>query len=145
MAKVSYEEIQHGGKLMAIILRAEYTTEKTKFFSPSDFPQQVGYIVYKKGGVIKAHSHRELHRKVTLTQEILFIKQGKAQINLYTVDKEYLTSRELNAGDTIFLCSGGHGFKILEDTEMIEVKQGPYSGRDDDKELFEGVENDPGK
>lgn len=145
MEDKSYEEIKHNDRLIAIILRSHYTSEKTIFFSPPDFSQQLGYIVYKKDGVIKAHSHKEVHRKITLTQEVLFIKKGRLAVNLYTLDKEYITSRELNTGDIIFLCSGGHGFKMLEDTEMVEVKQGPYSGKESDKELFEGIENDTSK
>ncbi len=145
MENKSYEEIKHNDKLVAIILRSHYTSEETIFFSSPDFSQQLGYIVYKKGGVIKTHSHKEVHRKITLTQEVLFIKKGRLLVNLYTTEKEYITSRELNSGDIIFLCSGGHGLKMLEDTEMIEVKQGPYSGKESDKELFEGIENDTGK
>ncbi len=142
MQDKTYEEIRHNGKLMAIILRANYTSNKTTFFSPPDFSQQLGCIVYKKDGVIKAHFHKETHRNITVTQEVLFIRKGKLVVNFYTTSKEYITSRELSTGDIIFLCSGGHGFKMLEDTEMIEVKQGPYSGKDTDKEVFEGIEND---
>jgi hypothetical protein len=140
MQNKSYEEIKHNDKLIAIILRANYTSDRTTFFSSPEFSQQLGYIVYKKNGIIKAHFHKENHRKIILTQEVLFIKKGKIIVNFYTADKKYITLRKLNAGDTIFLCSGGHGFKMLEDTEIVEVKQGPYSGRDSDKELFEGVE-----
>ena len=142
MQNSDYEEIKYNGRLLAIILRAIYTSAQTTFFSSPDFSQQLGYIVHKKNGVIKAHLHKEVHRKITLTQEVLFIKKGELIINLYTPDKEYITSRELSSGDVVFLCSGGHGFEMLEDTEMIEVKQGPYSGKDNDKELFEGVESD---
>lgn len=145
MKDKSYEEIKHNDKLVAIILRANYVSEKTTFFGSPDFSQQLGYIVYKKDGVIKAHFHKESHRNIVLTQEVLFIKKGKLIVNFYTTDKEYIASKELNAGDIIFLCSGGHGFKMIEDTEMIEVKQGPYSGKDIDKELFEGIENDTSK
>lgn len=145
MQDKNYEQIKHDDKLIAIILRADYASDRTKFFSPPDFSQQLGYIVYKEDGIIKAHFHKEVHRKITLTQEVLFIKRGKLIINFYTSDKEYITSRQLNEGDITFLCSGGHGFKMLEDTEMVEVKQGPYSDKQDDKEIFEGVENDSGK
>jgi hypothetical protein len=136
MEDKSYEEIKHNDNLVAIILRSYYMSEQTIFFSSPDFSQQLGYIVYKKDGVIKTHSHKEVHREITLTQEVLFIKKGRLAVNLFTPDKKYITSRELNAGDIIFLCSGGHGFAMLEDTEMIEVKQGPYSGKESDKELF---------
>lgn len=142
MQDKSYEEIKHNDKLVAIILRSHYIPEKTTFFSPPNFSQQLGYIVYKKDGVIKAHFHKEIHRKIALTQEVLFIKNGRLIVNFYTTNKEYITSRGLNAGDIIFLCSGGHGFKMLEDTEMIEVKQGPYSGKENDKEVFEVIENE---
>ncbi len=142
MQNNDYEEIRHSDKLVAIILRANYTPAQTTFFSPPDFSQQLGYIVYEKDGVIKPHLHKEVHRKITLTQEVLFIKKGALIVNFYTTNKEYIASRQLYSGDVIFLCSGGHGFEMLEDTEMIEVKQGPYSGKDNDKELIEGVEYD---
>ena len=137
-----YEEIKHNDKLIAIILRSNYSRNETTFFNPPDFSQQLGYIVYKKDGIIKPHFHKKVHRDITLTQEVLFIKKGRLTINFYTTGKKYIESRELKEGDVIFLCSGGHGFKMLEDTEMVEVKQGPYSGREDDKVIFKGVEND---
>ena len=77
-----------------------------------------------------------------LTQEVLFIKRGKIIVDFYTNDKKYVISRILNTGDLLFLCNGGHGFEVLEDTEMFEVKQGPYSSKQKDKEVFKGVEND---
>lgn len=136
----AYEEIRHEGKLIAIIVRSNYTSDGIMFFSPPDFSQQIGYLPHKKGGVIKPHIHKKIERKVTLTQEVLFIRKGKVLVNLYAEDKKHIASRELSAGDVILLCSGGHGFKILEDIEMIEVKQGPYSGKGNDKEVFEGIE-----
>jgi len=145
MTDKTYEKVIFKNKLYAIILRAGYTNNKTTFFSSPEFSQQLGYIVYKKDGIIKPHFHKEVRREIILTQEVLFIKKGKAIINFYTNKKNFLGSRVLNQGDVIFLCSGGHGFKMLEDTEMVVVKQGPYSGREGDKVVFEGVENDSSK
>lgn len=136
----AYEEIKYKGKLIAIIVRSNYASDSIMFFSPPDFSQQLGYLPHKKGSVIKPHIHKQIERKVTLTQEALFIRKGRILVNLYTEDKKHIASRELSAGDVILLCSGGHGFKILEDIEMIEVKQGPYSGKGNDKEVFEGIE-----
>ena len=45
-------------------------------------------------------------------------------------EHNYLESRVLEGGDTILLAGGGHGFEVLEDLAMIEVKQGPYAGDD---------------
>ena len=47
-------------------------------------------------------------------------------------------SRVLGPGDVIILMSGGHGFEVLEDLNMVEVKQGPYVG-DADKTRFEAA------
>ena len=135
----NYEEIEHKNKLIAIIIKSNYSSDKTVFFSPPSFSQQLGYLRHNKGGSIKAHFHKEVRREIILTQEVLFIKEGKVKIDLYTIEKEYITSRELAGGDIIFLCTGGHGFKILEDSEIIEVKQGPYSNREIDKESFDGI------
>jgi hypothetical protein len=61
-------------------------------------------------------------------------------VDFYGKDQRYLESRELEAGDTIMLVSGGHGFEVLEEIAMIEVKQGPYSG-DADKTVFSPVDS----
>ncbi|WP_316758660.1 MULTISPECIES: hypothetical protein [Pedobacter] len=88
-----------------------------------------------KGYVIEPHVHKIVERKVTLTQEVLYIKTGKVLINFYDNDQQYLENRILEKGDVILLASGGHGFEMLDDTEMIEIKQGPYIG-DEDKVRF---------
>ena len=99
----------------------------------------------RQGHIIPAHFHKKIQREIFLTQEVLLIKKGEIQVNLYSNEQEFLTSRLLHAGDIIFLCSGGHGFTMLQDSEIVEVKQGPYSGRDSDKENFAGIENDTGQ
>lgn len=136
----AYEEIKHDGKIIAMILRADFNSEGIEFFSPADFSQQLGFLPHKKGKIIPAHFHKKVQREINLTQEVLFIRKGKLRVNLYTREKTFITARELTTGDVVFLCSGGHGFELLEDTEMIEVKQGPYSGKEGDKVIFEGVE-----
>ena len=73
-----------------------------------------------------------------MTQEVLFIKKGILRVDFYDEYEDYLESRDLHAGDLILLISGGHGFHVIEEVEMIEVKQGPYAG-DNDKKRFPGV------
>ena len=138
----SFEEIRHEGKTIAMILRSDFHAPASRFFSPADYSQQFGFLVHPGGHTIPAHFHKKIHREITLTQEVLLIKKGEIQVNLYNNQQEFLTSRLLRAGDIIFLCSGGHGFTILQDSEIVEVKQGPYSGRESDKVNFAGVEND---
>jgi hypothetical protein len=145
MKDSGFEEIRHQDKTIAIILRRDFNSSESRFFSPADFSQQFGFLVHRKNHTIPAHFHKKIQREIALTQEVLFIKKGEIQVNLYSNEQEFLTSRILLAGDFIFLCSGGHEFSMLQDSEIVEVKQGPYSGRDSDKENFKGIENDPGQ
>ena len=109
------------------------------FLHPIVFRNNFGYLPHKKGNVIKPHKHKINKREILYTHEVLFIKKGKVKVNFYDRDKNTVGSEHLNCGDIILLCGGGHGFEILEETIMIEVKQGPFIGIED-KERFEGVE-----
>ena len=120
---------------LGIIVRNEYRQEGVSFITPNELSQQVAYMRHPDGKVIDAHVHNMVHRNVVLTQEVLFIKKGKLRVDFYDDYKDYIQSVVLQAGDTILLVSGGHGFKVLEEVEMIEVKQGPYTG-DLDKTRF---------
>ena len=128
--------IGESGEMLAIILRAQHQKNGIEFFTPDDFPQQLGYMKHKKGHLIKPHLHNKIERIVNYTFEVLFVKSGIVKVNFYDLNKAYLKSKLLNKGDVILLAYGGHGFEILEDSEMIEVKQGPYAG-DDDKTRFD--------
>lgn len=135
---MSLLEIRKKDKLLAIIIKNDYTCDGVDFITPGEFSQQLAYMHHPAGKVIDAHIHNVVHRNVVYTQEVLFIKKGKLRVDFYDDYKDYLESCILEAGDTILLTSGGHGFKILEEVEMIEVKQGPYAG-EEDKTRFEAV------
>jgi hypothetical protein len=129
------EQLISDSQIIAVIIHHEFTKDGIEFFTPGDFSQQLGYMKHQKGETIQEHIHVLHVREVQYTQETLFIKKGRVKINFYHHDKSFFTSRELKTGDVILLASGGHGFEFLEETEMIEVKQGPYCG-DQDKERF---------
>ena len=129
------EKIIHKEQMFALILRSRYESDGIKFFTPDDFPQQLGYMRHKKGHKIIPHLHNKVKREISYTFEVLMVKSGKVKVNFYDDHKQYLENKILNKGDVILLAYGGHGFEILEDSEMIEVKQGPYAG-DDDKTRF---------
>lgn len=130
------EQVSFQEKLFAIIIRANYKKEGISFFTPGDFSQQLGYMNRPKGYIIEPHVHNLVERKVTLTQEVLYIKAGKVRIDFYNNERIYLESRIVETGDVVLLAFGGHGFEMLETSEMIEVKQGPYCG-DEDKVRFD--------
>jgi hypothetical protein len=135
------ENILHNDQLMSIIIRSQYYAEDIKFFTPDDFSQQLAYMNREKDYVIPPHVHNPVERKVSHTQEVLFIKSGKVRVDYYDDDKNYLESRTLGQGDVVLLSGGGHGFCMLEDSEIIEVKQGPYAG-DRDKTRFDPITDD---
>jgi len=133
------DRIVQGTTELAVILRASYVREGITFLTPNDYSQQLGYMHRRAGYRIPAHIHNSVPRSVTYTREVLFVKSGRLRVDFYGDDRQYVESCILNAGDVILLASGGHGFEMLEDTEMIEVKQGPYAG-DQDKTLLDPVE-----
>jgi mannose-6-phosphate isomerase-like protein (cupin superfamily) len=136
-APPAVERIEHAGELHALIVRREFAEPGIHFFTPNDFSQQLGVMCHPAGKVIGAHVHKPVRRTIAFTQETLFIRRGRLRVDFFGEDQAYLESRELKGGDVILLIKGGHGFLVLEDLEMIEVKQGPYAG-DEDKTRFEG-------
>lgn len=124
------EKITHNGKLYAIIVGSDFKTPGIKFFTPDEFGQQLGYMNRPAGYTIEPHTHTETERTIAYSQEVLFIRSGKLNVDLYDEADELFTSRVLVTGDVILLAAGGHGFTVLEDTEMIEVKQGPFIGEE---------------
>lgn len=132
------ESIQCEGRQLALIVRHKYKSDGIEFFTPSTYSQQLGYMSRPAGYVIPPHVHNPVKREVQYTKEVLFIKCGVVRVDFYGEDKTYLQSSLLLAGDIILLAFGGHGFQILEDAEIIEVKQGPYAG-EQDKTRFDAV------
>ena len=126
-------------ELYCIIMRSGFDSEAVTFFTPDNFSQQVGYLPHKKNSIIKPHMHLYNRREVFYTQEVLFIKKGKVKVNFYNSDEKYVFSEIIGHGDLILLCRGGHGFEMIEDSCMIEIKQGPFLG-EHDKYRFKGIE-----
>ena len=129
------------GKTLAIILRTTYKEEGINFFTPNEFSQQLAYMNRPSGYEIQPHLHKVVQREVQFTKEVLFIKSGKVRVDFYDDEKNYLESRILVSGDVILLAFGGHGFEMIDDSEIIEVKQGPYTG-EADKTRFEPISTD---
>jgi hypothetical protein len=135
------EEIKNNNILYSIIIRSSYSNEGISFFSPNEYSQQLGYMKRAAGYVIPPHVHNIVAREIKLTQEVLYIKNGKVRVDYYDTDKKYLLSKILNKGDVVLLADGGHGFEILDDAEIIEIKQGPYCG-ELDKVKFDQVKKE---
>ena len=129
------EHITWNDKPLAYIIRSEMNPEKTTFLTPLDFNLQLGFVVYPAKGEVARHVHWPLERNIVGTSEVLVIKKGRCEIDIYSDERELIATRELKTGDIMLMISGGHGFRMLEDTILIEIKQGPYTGMDE-KERF---------
>lgn len=133
------ERILDNDKELALIIRHSFHKDGIEFFTPNSYSQQIGYMNHPAGYMIPPHVHNPVVREVEYTKEVLLIKSGRLRVDFYSEAKLYLESTVLETGDVILLAYGGHGFEMLQPTEIIEVKQGPYSG-DQDKTRFEPVD-----
>lgn len=138
MNNKTIEKIVYHNQLLALIIYHDFRKIGIHFFTPGELSQQLAYMYHPKGKIIPAHVHNPVIREIQYTNEVLFIKRGKLRVDFYTNQQQYLESRILETGDVILLVTGGHGFEVLEELEMIEVKQGPYLG-DQDKTRFTGI------
>lgn len=134
------EYIRAADRLLAIIIYHDFVKDGIHFFTPDDLSQQLAYMKHRRGKIIDAHVHNPAPREVVYTQEVLLIRSGRVRVDFYDERRSYLESRVLQGGDVILLASGGHGFEMLEDSEMVEVKQGPFAG-DGDKTRFDGIDD----
>ena len=125
------KKIYDGDNLLAIIISNKFNEPGIHFFTPDDFSQQLAYMRHSKGKIIIPHVHNPVPRQIEYTQEILFIKSGKIRVDFYDMKQKYLESHVLAQHDVILLIKGGHGFEVLEEIEMFEIKQGPYVGEND--------------
>ncbi len=121
---------------LAYIIRASLDPAQTTFFTTPEFNHQVGFVVYPAGGSITPHTHRAIERHINGTSEVLIVRKGRCEVDLYTETHDLVATRELACGDILILISGGHGFHMLEDTVFVEVKQGPYTGMEEKERFF---------
>lgn len=127
--------IEWQGQPLAYIIRAEINPEKTAFVTPPECTLQVGFVVYPEKGIISRHLHRAIERSVLGTSEVIVVKKGHCQVDIYNDKQMLVAERKLRGGDILHMVGGGHGFKMMEDTVLLEIKQGPYPGIDE-KERF---------
>ena len=128
MKAQTVDHIDDGGRPLACIVRAGPPPESTEFVTPDDWNQQVGFVVYPAGGTIARHTHRPIERHIVGTAEVLVVRKGRCEVELYNESGASVATRELRTGDVLILVAGGHGFRMIEDTVLLEVKQGPYTG-----------------
>lgn len=123
--------ISAGGQVLAYVIRSAFAPEATTFPTPSDLNLQVGYVVYPAGGEVPRHSHHPVQRAITGTSEVIVVRDGRCALDVYDDEHTLVATRELGPGDVMLMVGGGHGFRMLEPTTLLEIKQGPYGGEDE--------------
>lgn len=122
------EPVGDGETVFAYVVRAGSTPNATTFLTPDQLPLQLGFIVYPRGGEVARHYHKPLERQLQTTTEVLIVQRGACELDIYDASCQHVATRTLGPGDVVMLCAGGHGLRMTEDTVLLEVKQGPYTG-----------------
>jgi hypothetical protein len=125
---MSLETIACDGVVLAYIARAAPLPDRTAFLTPDDCNLQVGHVVYPAGAEITRHMHLPIERRLIGTTEVLVVERGRCEVDVFDHDRQQVATRQLETGDILIAVSGGHGFRMLEDTVLLEIKQGPYPG-----------------
>ncbi len=128
---MNYECISYNNSILAYLIYKLKNPDKTTFITSPDLNLQAGYIVYPEGSEIPRHLHHPVQRTIQGTSEIIIVREGTCIVDIYTCNKEMIASRSMEIGDIVIFFSGGHGFRISENTVLFEIKQGPYSGTDE--------------
>ena len=124
------------GVVLAYIARVGTTPTRTSFLTPDHCNLQVGHVVYPAGGEIARHMHLPVERRLVGTAEVLVVQRGRCEVDVFAQDQQVVATRQLCEGDILIAVAGGHGFRVLEDTVLLEIKQGPFLGDSATKERF---------
>jgi mannose-6-phosphate isomerase-like protein (cupin superfamily) len=131
-------QVIHDNKTYALILSADDFQPGVKFVSEPEWALQVGLLMPPAGHAIAAHVHL-LHeaRGVHPTQEFLFVISGRMEVDFLNEGGQSFHTETIRQGEALLQIQGGHAFRFPEETRLLEVKSGPYLGRDKDKVLLE--------
>ena len=139
----SLEAIVDGTTTLAFVIRRDATSDETEFFTSDTSNFQAGFVVYPAGGHVEAHVHLPVVRRVVGTSELLIVRSGRCIVDIYSDDRRLVASRELVPGDAVLSVGGGHGFRMIEDTVLFEIKQGPYGGLAEKERFDTGPDGAP--
>lgn len=118
------EKIAYKNNLIALRLKKI----KNGVMSSTEPNEPLQLVTHKRslGEYTKAHFHSPKKRITNKLQECLVVIKGKIKIDFYNSEKKNFKSIFLSAGEVVIFVSGGHGIHILEDSEIIEIKNGPF-------------------
>jgi hypothetical protein len=130
--------VSNDGVTLALVVKKQHV-QTMNFVTEENFPLQLGINRYSKGSKIRPHVHNRIKRVIDLSQEMVYLEKGRAKVCFYDERGKEVGCEILQSGDLVFFVSGGHGFDILAETKIIEVKQGPFHGTEKEKKFLDCV------
>ena|SRR5437762_1519661 len=129
------KRITSGNELLALIISPDDFVPGVNFVSEPAWPFQLGMLMHSEGHTISPHRHLlQPDRVIPSTQELLLVVSGQMEVDFYDSTENYCCTEVLQPGEALLHVQGGHGFRFPKTTQVIELKQGPYAGRAQDKE-----------
>jgi len=126
------ELLELEGKVVGVILTKWARKGGVEFPTPEDLPMQFAIHVRGLGKDVPPHAHYKVDAKKHDYFEFFYVEKGRMILELFDNDSKPWKSIEMSTGD-IGMISCAHAIKFLEETSLVEVKPGPYEGRDKDK------------
>ena len=139
-------EVRQNGDIYALVVTPEDFRPGCRFFSAPEWPLQLGMLTSSQGHEISPHLHlKHEGRLVQSTQEFLLVVSGRMEIDFYDESARCFYTDTILPGEAVLQVKGGHGFRFPEVTRLIEIKQGPYLGKEKDKVAIPemNANNDP--
>ena len=128
-------EIIKNGVMLARHITQEDIKPGLNFFSKDEEFIQVGvWGHYEKDKELKAHIHNTVERMANRTYEALYVIKGALEAVIYDMDETPVETLQVRQGEILVLLESGHGYFIQEeDTNVLEIKNGPYLGAEIDR------------
>lgn len=118
------EKIFHNNTLIAIRVK-KFKNGSAPLTDPRE-PLQLVTLKHQKGTYLKAHIHTPKKRVTQRLQECIIVRKGKVKVDLYTPTKKFFKYIYLTIGETLIVVNGGYGIHMLKDSELFELKNGPF-------------------
>lgn len=114
--------------LLALFIRRHVALPESRFLTAPETEFQVGFIVHPEGHQVLPHRHVRMERRIEQTCEMLVVREGRCEVDVFDEHGIHAARETLEPGDTVLFLAGGHAVRMLQNCTLLEVKQGPYRG-----------------
>lgn len=119
MEKIFYKKVLLGTRIKRFEKGSNPLTDDAEFI-------QALSLKHPKGSYLKAHYHKPMKRVTSKVQECLIVQRGRVKLDLYGYDNKFFKFIFLGPGEVFILLNGAFGIHMVKDSELIEVKNGPF-------------------